>query len=68
MVCCEADTAFSGFECVNETDVRITDTTWAMITVTVAHEYSSLSCDEVVMLHAKKIVKVAPQEDKILSL
>lgn len=68
MTCCEADTAFSGFECVNETDVEITEPVWAMITVTVAHEYSSLSCDEVVMLHAKKIIKLAPQEDKILSL
>ncbi len=68
MTCCEADTQFLGFECVNETDVEINDTTWAMITVTVTHEYSSLANDEVVMLHAKKIVKLQPQEDKILSL
>lgn len=68
MTCCEADTQFLGFECVNETDVEIIDTTWAMITVNVTHEYSSLAEDKVVMLHAKKIVKLQPQEDKILSL
>lgn len=68
MTCCEADTQFLGFECINETDVKITDTTWALITVTIHHEYSSLADAEVVMLHAKKIIKLAPQEDKILSL
>lgn len=68
MTCCEADTRFLGFECINETDVVIDKTTWAMITVKVTHEYSDVSKDEVVMLHATKIVKLAPQEDKILSL
>lgn len=68
MTCCEADTQFLGFECVNETDVEIKDTTWALITVTVSHEFSSLADDNVVMLHAKKIIKLQEQEDKILTL
>lgn len=68
MTCCEADTRFLGFECVNETGEKIEESSWAMITVTVSFEYSKTSGCEAVVLHAKRIIKVKDQDDKILSL
>ncbi len=68
MTCCEADTRFLGFECINETNVKIEEGMWALITVTVSYEASEVVDEDTVILHAKKIQKVSSQEDKILTL
>lgn len=68
MTCCEADTSFLGFECINRTDTKIEGGTWALITVNVTKGISEFSKEEAVILEATKIIKLAPQEDKVLSL
>lgn len=68
MTCCEADTRFLGFECINETNTKIEEGMWALITVTVSFEASEVVDEDTVILHAKNIQKLVPQEDKILTL
>lgn len=68
MTCCAEDIRFLGFEAINETKETIKNNEWAMVTVKLTHEYSSLSGNEEVILHAIKIVKCKPPTgDDVLS-
>lgn len=68
MTCCEDDIQFLGLECINLTNIELKTGEWIYITCVVSIEYSELAESEAVMLRANKIVKLKPQEDKILSL
>lgn len=69
MTCCANDVRFLGFETVNEINATFKPGDWAMVTVTLTHEYSNITNQDEVILHLKKLVKVAPQsEDDVLSL
>lgn len=69
MTCCANDIRFLGFETTNDINADFKAGDWAMITVTVSREFSKITGQEEVMLHLKKLVKVAPQSDNdVLSL
>lgn len=68
MTCCENDVQFLGYEVVNETNTLVGIGDCIRIECEVVREYSLFAKEEVVMLHAKKITKLPPEEDKILSL
>lgn len=69
MTCCANDIRFLGFETVNEINANFKAGDWAMITVTLTHEFSSFTNSEEVILHLKKLVKVEKQDDNdVLSL
>ncbi|MDE7263060.1 MAG: hypothetical protein K2N64_00175 [Anaeroplasmataceae bacterium] len=66
MTCCENDIQFLGYEVQNVKEpVTIGDCIF--LECSVAHEYSSVAEEEVVMLYAKKISKLPKEEDSVLS-
>lgn len=67
MTCCEDDIQFLGYEVINDTDVIVGIGDCIFIECYIAHEYSELACEEVVMLHATKISKLPNEENKVLS-
>ncbi len=69
MTCCANDVRFLGFETINEINAKFKSGDWAMITVTLTHEYSNFTHQEDVILHLKRLVSVPRQsEDDVLSL
>lgn len=69
MTCCANDVRFLGFETSNDINVTFKPGDWAMITVTLTHEYSNFTNQDEVILHLKKFVSVPRQsEDDVLSL
>lgn len=69
MTCCANDVRFLGFETTNDINATFKSGDWAMITVTLTHEYSNFTHQEDVILHLKKFVSVPRQsEDDVLSL
>ena len=66
MTCCEDDIQFLGYEVKNVKElVAIGDCIF--LECEVFHEYSNIAEAEVVILHAKKVSKLAKEEDSVLS-
>ncbi len=69
MTCCANDVRFLGFETKNDIKATFKAGDWAMLTVTLTREFSSFTNSEEVVLHLKKLVPVAKQDDNdVLSL
>jgi len=68
MTCCSADIQFLGYEVVNETKVNPKVGDCILLECTVHREFSKLAGEEVVILHAKGITILPPEEMKTLSL
>ena len=66
MTCCENDIQFLGYE-VKDVSELVAIGDCIFLECVVAHEYSSIAEDEVVMLHAKKVSKLPKEEDTVLS-
>ncbi len=68
MTCCSEDIQFLGYEVVNESKTKVKLGDCVYLECYVTREYSDLAQEEVVMLHAKGITVLPPEESKVLSL
>jgi Ni2+-binding GTPase involved in maturation of urease and hydrogenase len=68
MTCCAQDVQFLGYEIKNDTKTKVKVGDVIYLECIVTREYSKLACEEVVMLHAKGITILPPEESKILTL
>ena len=68
MVCCENDVQFLGYEVKNDCNASVKIGDCIYLECTVTREFSKLANEEVVMLHAKNITKLKPEEDKVIGM
>ncbi len=68
MTCCEDDITFMGYEVVNDTGVEVDVDDCIYLECTVHFEYSDIADEEVVILHAKRITKLKPEKENILTM
>lgn len=68
MTCCAEDIQFLGYEVVNETHTEVHIDDCIYIECSVEINYSDLAKEDVVMLHAKKISILPPEEEKVLGM
>lgn len=68
MTCCEDDIQFLGYEVINDTHTSVKIDDCIYLECIVEMGYSNLANETVVMLRAKKIDILKPENDKVLSL
>ncbi len=68
MVCCANDVQFLGYEVVNDCNAKVKVGDCIYLECTVNHEHSKLAGEDVVMLHAKAITVLKPEEDKVIGM
>lgn len=68
MTCCADDIQFLGYEVINDTTTKVKVDDCIYIECMVEKSYSEIAQEEVVMLRAKKITILKPEEEKVLSL
>ena len=68
MVCCENDVQFLGYELRNDCNANVKVGDCIYLECTVTREFSKLAGEEVVMLHAKNITVLKPEQDKTLGM
>ena len=68
MVCCAEDVQFLGYELKNDCNAKVKIGDCIYLECTVHHEFSKIANEEVVILHAKNITVLKPEEDKVLGM
>lgn len=68
MVCCENDVQFLGYELKNDCNAKVKVGDCIYLECTVSREFSKLANEEVVMLHAKNIIILKPEKEKVIGM
>lgn len=68
MVCCAEDVQFLGYELKNDCNAKVKIGDCIYLECSVHHEFSKIANEEVVILHAKNITVLKPEEDKVLGM
>ncbi len=68
MVCCQQDIQFLGYEVINDSHVKVKEGDTIYLECEVKFEHSNIVDEDVVMLHAKNVTILKPEENKVLSL
>lgn len=68
MTCCADDIQFLGYEVINNSNTKVKIDDCIYIECSVEIHYSDIANEDVVMLNAKKITILKPEEEEVLSL